>query len=79
MGPPFQTRRRHQAGLIFPDVAEWPNFTCEACTVRAVLNRELFVRGDQRLLRLERMRLIDIASHWAPSTLKQYKYKLAFL
>jgi hypothetical protein len=46
-------------------------FICEACTVRAVLGRELtWTSGDMQLLMLERMRLIDMAHAWASSNLQ---------
>jgi hypothetical protein len=46
-------------------------FICEACTVRAVLGRELtWTSGDMQLLMLERMRLIDMAHAWASLTLQ---------
>jgi hypothetical protein len=41
-------------------------FICEACTVRAVLGRELtWTSGDIQLLMLGRMRLVDTAHAWA--------------
>jgi hypothetical protein len=44
-------------------------FICEACTVRAVLGRELtWTSGDMQLLTLERTRLVDMAQAWASST-----------
>jgi hypothetical protein len=44
-------------------------FICEACTVRAVLGRELtWTSGDIHFVLLERMRLIDMAHAWASST-----------
>ena len=66
-------------GLVFPKVSVWPSFICEACTVRAVVNRELHSREDYALLALERMRLIDVAHYWAPSTHLKYQDKLRFL
>jgi hypothetical protein len=44
---------------------------CEACTVRAILGRELtWTSGDMQILMLDRMRLIDMAHAWALSTLQ---------
>jgi hypothetical protein len=41
-------------------------FICEACTVRAVLGRDLtWTSIDMQPLMLERMRLIDMAHTWA--------------
>ena len=54
----------------------WPNFICELCTVRAVVDRELRQGPDTVLLRLERMRLVDTANSWARGTLTQYQTKL---
>ena len=72
-GTPFTSRRRHGAGLVFPNVAIWPNFVCEVCTVRAVLRRPLGHAGDLWLLQLERMRLLDMAHSWAEGTLAGYQ------
>ena len=48
--------------------------------MRAVLDRELQPHPrDLGLLRLERMRTLDLANAWAPSTLRQYGSKLAYL
>ena len=66
-------------GLVFPKVSVWPSFVCEACTVRAVVNRELHSREDYALMALERMRLIDVAHYWAPATHSKYQDKLRFL
>ena len=74
VGPPFTTRLRHMEGLAFPPVHEWSHFVCEACTVRAILGRELQDEGrDVALLMLERMRLIDMAHHWRAASHKQYQ------
>ena len=54
----------------------WPNFICEACTVRAVLKRELHGKHDVNLLCYERMRLLDIANSWSGGTHQQYLGKL---
>jgi hypothetical protein len=76
VGEPFTTRRRKNAGLAFPAVKHWPNFVCEACTVRAVADRELTDSTDWKLLCYERMRVIDMAHNWAPGTHRQYQQKL---
>lgn len=55
----------------------WPSFVCEACTVRAFLGREL--QDDPRdwsLIRLERMRILDMVHRWARSTHTQYQTQL---
>lgn len=54
-------------------------FICEACTVRAVLKRELGAEGDKKLLLLERVRILDLANSWASNTYKAYGPKLNFL
>jgi hypothetical protein len=41
----------------------WPNFMCEACTVRAMLDRELTGPNDWKLLCFERMRVLDIVHY----------------
>ena len=57
----------------------WPNFICEACTVRAVLLRELTGHDDWKLLCFERMRILDMAHYWASGTLAAYGSKLRIL
>ena len=79
VGPPFVTRLKRNAGLCFPRVTNWGTFICELCTVRSVLQREPFRPSDQSLLRLERMRLIDMAHAWAAGTHKQYQSKLGHI
>ena len=76
VGAPFTTRRNNNAGLVFPNVEFWPNFVCEVCTVRSVLGRELTSPGDQQLLVLERIRMIDIACSWSSSTHTNYQSQL---
>ena len=51
-------------------------FICEACTVRAVLQRELGNPGDRWLLKLERMRLLDVAHQWSAGTTRNYQTHL---
>ena len=78
---PFCSRlTKDNKGLGLPRgfAAVLPVFICECCTVRAVLGRELWHHPrDDALLLLERMRQIDMAHNWAPSTVIQYKGKLA--
>lgn len=77
VGEPFRTRLRKEKGLSFPKIGITPHFICEACTVRAMLGRELVkTPEDQSLLMLERMRMIDQACSWDPSTLKGYQSHL---
>jgi hypothetical protein len=79
MGAPFVSRRKHNAGLCFPDVKHWGAFVCEACTVRSVVGRELTDETDWQLLALERMWLIDMAHYWALKTHKTYQSKLGII
>jgi hypothetical protein len=73
VGKTFKTRLvRSTLGLQYPPPAmtHFP-FICEACTVRAVLGRELtWTSGHMQLLMLKRMRLIDMAHAWASSNLQ---------
>jgi hypothetical protein len=46
VGAPFTTRRDKGAGLVFPNVRDWPHFICEACTVRSVVNSMAAVTGN---------------------------------
>ena len=75
-GLPFTSRRRKNAGLIFPDVSDWPLYICESCTVRAVLQREIGHFNDLWLLKLERMRTLDVAHNWSLGTTKNYQSKI---
>jgi hypothetical protein len=74
-GPPFTTRRQAGAGLQLPSISDWPNFICEACTVRRVTGREL-LPADRLLLMLERMRLLDMIAYWGKNTHTTYQSKL---
>jgi len=77
VGEPFRTRLAKEKGLSYPPVDIVPNFICEACTVRAVLGRELTKSSrDRVLLMLERMRIIDQACAWDPKTLAGYQSHL---
>ncbi|CAJ1946038.1 unnamed protein product [Cylindrotheca closterium] len=78
-GEPFKTRRLRDEGLTFPRHATWPNFVCEACTVRQYLQRELVRADDLLLLMLERVRMLDIISSWAKGTHASYKSKLSII
>ncbi|KAL7556828.1 hypothetical protein ACA910_002304 [Epithemia clementina (nom. ined.)] len=76
-GAPFTCRQRQQAGLrLPPGLGEWPNFVCEICSVRALLDRELRASTDRMLLSLERLRLLDTIHAWVNSTHVKYKSKL---
>ena len=51
----------------------FPNYVCEACQVRAQVDRELQRDGnDIMLLQLERMRQIDTMHKWASGTVAKY-------
>lgn len=76
-GYPFTTRRNGDAGLCLPPKGIWNPFICEACTVRAVCDRELHDRHDWRLMCLERMRLIDMANYWSQGSIKTYASKFS--
>lgn len=79
-GWPFTCRRRDHRGLRFPKANYWPLFICECCTVRSVTGRELEPGPmDEALLRLERMRMLDLANSWAANTYTAYNGKLRFL
>jgi hypothetical protein len=79
-GAPFKTRLPDGKGLSFPSEADpsmFPNFICEACQVRAVLDRELRVtKEDVHLLRLERMRLLDTMNRLSEGSMRTYKYPI---
>ena len=74
IGPPFKTRHfgTGTRGIQYPPCATNLPFICELCTTRAQLNRELdaHLPTDTYLLKLERMRMIDVAHAWAPRTLE---------
>ncbi len=72
VGPPFLTRRDDGLGLTYPENSHPPVFICEACSVRAIVGRELGQAKDRGLMALERMRMLDIAHSWAPSTYESY-------
>jgi len=77
VGEPFRSRLAKDKGLSFPKVSIVPNFICEACTVRAMLSRELVQDSkDRALLMLERMRMIDQACAWDIKTLGAYQSHL---
>ena len=63
-----------------PHNLEIPHYTCEACQVRAVLDREVSKTGrDIALLMLERMRSIDSFNYLAATTAASYHSSLAEL
>jgi hypothetical protein len=71
-GETFQDKASdsHPGAPVPPAMTHFP-FIFEACTVRAILGRELaWTSGDIQLLMLERMRLIDMAHAWDSSTLQ---------
>jgi hypothetical protein len=81
VGPPFRSRFREAGrGLQYPkEMLSFP-FVCELCTVRCTLERGLrSTQSDQSLLGFERMRMIDMAHSWAPSTLKKTHQMLSHL
>ena len=74
-GLPFKTRLANDKGLRFPkcDPGLFPNYICEACQVRAHLQRELISgSSDIALLLLERQRMLDTMCKWAEGTLGNY-------
>jgi hypothetical protein len=79
-GPPFLTRLQDGKGLCYPrraDPSMFPNFICEACQVRATLQRELrYNVRDIHLLRLERMRLLDTMNRLAEGSHRTYAFPL---
>ena len=80
VGFPFLTRLRDGKGLTLPPLPDFQGFICEACTVRAAMNRELSPRvEDGALLMLERMRLIDMVFYWSLGTHQQYQGKVRVL
>ena len=77
MGFPFRTRLRGDEGLVLPRMSDFSTFVCEACTVRAVVDRELSPRASgTALLMLERMRIVDLVSYWSKGTHTQYQGKM---
>jgi hypothetical protein len=75
-GPPFYTPHKDGSGLTFPRIQTWPNFICEACTVRSLLDRELTGVTDWKLMCFERMRVLDMAHCWSADTHSKYQGKL---
>jgi hypothetical protein len=63
VGPPFYSQRKDGSGLTFPRIKTWPNFICEACTLRSMLDRELTDPLDWKLLCFERMRVLDMTHY----------------
>lgn len=79
-GEPFSTRRNKGLGLSFPKHAHnLCAFICEYCTVRAITKRELHHHGDTWLLRLERVRLLDLIHSWSDRSGKSYQGKVGEL
>jgi hypothetical protein len=81
LGAPFSTRLKNRQGLQFPSHIQClGNFICEACTVRAVLQRELrHASHDLALLALERARLIDMLNSWSEGTHARYQCHLRYV
>lgn len=80
VGVPFRTRLSKNKGLELPLLKDFPGFICEACTVRAVVDRELGSGpSDYALLMLERMRLLDTINSLAPGTHASYQQKISYL
>jgi hypothetical protein len=74
VGSPCRTRLNNHGGLSFPLKLYFPNYTCESCTVRAHLGRELVGSEDDRdLLKLERVRMVDVGNAWAQTTMGTYQ------
>jgi hypothetical protein len=78
VGAPFRSRlSKHGGGLLYPPTMATFPFICELCTVRSVLRRELSATvTDHHLLCYERMRMIDAAHAWAPSTMTGIHHRL---
>ena len=74
VGTPFCSHHfgKGTKGLQYPPCATDFPFICELCTTRTQLGRELDPQQstDLGLLRLERMRMIDVAHAWSPKTLE---------
>jgi hypothetical protein len=81
LGAPFSSRLKNRRGLQFPsNIQCLGNFICEACTVRAVLQRELlYASHDLALLALERARLIDMLNSWSEGTHARYQGHLRYI
>ena len=78
VGPPFRSRlTKHGGGLLYPPAMTSFPFICELCTVRSVIGRELAnTPADRKLICYERMRMIDAAHAWAPSTMTGIRLRL---
>jgi hypothetical protein len=76
VGQPFCSRRKDGSGLAFPRIKTWPNFICEACTVRAMLDCELTGTTDWKLMCFEHMRILDMSHYWSLGTHAKYQDKL---
>jgi hypothetical protein len=69
MGALFQTTLKNSGGMSFPKLSELPRFVC---TVRETVGREIRATArDTALIKLERVRLIDIAHYCAASNQTQ--------
>jgi hypothetical protein len=80
VGVPFTSRLDKGEGLFYPWQAPMPHYVCGLCSVRAHVDRELFVRGcDLALLMVERVRQVDYMGGWSLTTLKKYGPYLWYL
>jgi hypothetical protein len=80
-GAPFTTRLfYHTKGLGYPPQLTSFPFICEGCTVRVLLRRELIIcPTDIYLLKLERVRMFDMAYAWIHGTHGALTYYLRCL
>jgi hypothetical protein len=81
LGAPFTSRLKDRRGLQFPrHLRRLETFICEACTARAVFQRELWYKGKAlSLLTLERARLIDMINSWSDGTRTRYQSHLKYV
>jgi hypothetical protein len=77
-GTPFTSHLfTNTRGLEYPSQLTSFPFSCEGCTVRVFLKRELFAcLTDIHLLKLKRMGMIDMANAWSHGTLSGIMYSL---
>jgi hypothetical protein len=79
-GSPVLYPTENSGGMSLPPFENLQHFICEACTVRAQLQRELCWDGlDYSLLALEQARIIDMAHPWSTGTYKRYQGHLRFI
>ncbi len=68
VGAPCTTRRDKGAGLVCPDVRNRPHLICEACTVRSILDHELYGSRDWQMMCFEPMRILDMVHSFSSAT-----------